>query len=166
MEHFEMKSIFDVSGKKAVVTGGTKGLGRAMASCLLDNGCDVMVVSRRAEDLEELMERAAAAGAKCYHYACDITDTAKLDELIGDIMREELCEQVELLDGASFDFDLEAVRHGKLSPVFFGSALNNFGIEPFLEHFLEMTTSPLPRVAEGKVIDNAMNIASLKKILG
>ncbi len=84
---------------------------------------------------------------------CDITDTDKLDELIGDAMREELCEQVELLDGASFDFDLEAVRHGKLSPVFFGSALNNFGIEPFLEHFLEMTTSPLPRVAESNVID-------------
>ena len=84
---------------------------------------------------------------------CDITDHAKLDSLIGERMREELVEQVELLDGASFDFDLEAVRHGKLSPVFFGSALNNFGIEPFLEHFLKMTTSPLPRVAEGKKID-------------
>ena len=37
---------------------------------------------------------------------CDITDTEKLDSLIGESMREELCEQVELLDGASFDFDL------------------------------------------------------------
>ena len=84
---------------------------------------------------------------------CDITDVAKLDELIGERQRETLVEQVELLDGACFDFDLEAVRHGKLSPVFFGSALNNFGIEPFLEHFLKMTTSPLPRVAEGDIID-------------
>ena len=84
---------------------------------------------------------------------CEITDTARLDELIGESMREELCEQVELLDGASFDFDLEAVRHGKLSPVFFGSALNNFGIEPFLVHFLKMTTSPLPRVASGEHVD-------------
>ncbi len=84
---------------------------------------------------------------------CDITDTEKLDELIGEKMRLELCEQVELLEGAGGDFELEAVRHGKLSPVFFGSALNNFGIEPFLEHFLKMTTAPLPRVAEGKVID-------------
>jgi peptide chain release factor 3 len=84
---------------------------------------------------------------------CDITDTAKLDELIGEYQRAELVEQVELLDGASFDFDIEAVRHGKLSPVFFGSALNNFGIEPFLEHFLKMTTSPLPRVAEGVTVD-------------
>ena len=84
---------------------------------------------------------------------CDITDTDKLDELIGENLRTELVEQVELLDVASFEFDLDAVRAGKLSPVFFGSALNNFGIEPFLEHFLKMTTSPLPRIAEGKQID-------------
>ncbi len=85
--------------------------------------------------------------------ACDITDTEKLDSLIGEYRRRELCEQVELLDGACFDFDLEKVRHGKLSPVFFGSALNNFGIEPFLESFLEMTTSPLTRNAEGGAVD-------------
>ncbi len=84
---------------------------------------------------------------------CDITDTEKLDSLIGERMREELCEQVELLDGACFDFDLDAVREGRLSPVFFGSALNNFGIEPFLEQFLKMTTPPLPRMADGVKIE-------------
>jgi len=83
---------------------------------------------------------------------CDITDTEKLDELIGAEPREELVEQVELLDGAGVDFDLEAVQCGKLSPVFFGSALNNFGIETFLESFLRMTTSPLPRRAEGETV--------------
>ena len=83
----------------------------------------------------------------------DISDTEKLDELVGENQRREFCEQIELLEAAGGDFDLEKVRHGKLSPVFFGSALNNFGIEPFLEHFLKMTTSPLPRVAEGETID-------------
>ena len=83
----------------------------------------------------------------------DISDTAKLDELVGENQRIEFCEQIELVEAAGGDFDLEKVRHGKLSPVFFGSALNNFGIEPFLEHFLKMTTSPLPRVAEGNVVD-------------
>ncbi|MBO4428643.1 MAG: peptide chain release factor 3 [Clostridia bacterium] len=73
----------------------------------------------------------------------DLGDTARLDELIGERAREELCEQVELLDAASFDFDIEKVRHGKLSPVFFGSALNNFGVEAFLEQFLKLTTPPL-----------------------
>ena len=84
---------------------------------------------------------------------CDITDVEKMDTIIGEMAREELCEQIELLDGASFEFDLDAVRAGKLSPVFFGSALTNFGVEPFLESFLEMTTSPLPRKAEGGLVD-------------
>ncbi len=46
------------------------------------------------------------------------------------------------------------MRHGKLSPVFFGSALTNFGVEPFLEHFLQMTTAPLPRRAGELVVDS------------
>ena len=84
---------------------------------------------------------------------CDLSDTEKLDELIGERLRTELCEQIELLDGASFDFDIEKVRAGKLSPVFFGSALTNFGVEPFLEHFLKMTTAPLPRKTGDTVVD-------------
>ena len=47
----------------------------------------------------------------------------------------------------------EEVRAGRLSPVFFGSALTNFGVEPFLEEFLRMTPSPLPREADCGVID-------------
>jgi peptide chain release factor 3 len=74
---------------------------------------------------------------------CDITDTEKLDGLISEYSRVELVDQIELLDGASFDFDLKKVRNGQLTPVFFGSALNNFGVEPFLENFLKMTTTPL-----------------------
>ena len=84
---------------------------------------------------------------------CEMTDTDKLDELIGEKLRTRLNEEVELVEGASFDFDLDAVRHGNLSPVFFGSALNNFGIESFLESFLRMTTPPLPRVAGEEEID-------------
>ena len=75
---------------------------------------------------------------------CELTDTEKLDSLIGPYMREALVDEIEILDGASFDFDIEKVRCGELSPVFFGSALNNFGVEPFLENFLELTTAPLP----------------------
>ncbi|MBR2926599.1 MAG: peptide chain release factor 3 [Clostridia bacterium] len=85
--------------------------------------------------------------------ACDIGNTEQLDTLIGPYAREELSEQVELLDGACFDFDLEKVQNGQLSPVFFGSALNNFGVEFFLEHFLRMTTTPLPRRAGEVQVD-------------
>lgn len=49
--------------------------------------------------------------------------------------RQDLFDDIELLEGAGDDFDLEAVRRGELTPVFFGSALTNFGVEPFLEQF-------------------------------
>ena len=72
---------------------------------------------------------------------------------LGDNLYETLLEDVELIDGAGYDFDLEKVRHGKLSPVFFGSALTNFGVEPFLESFLKLTTPPLPRNTAQGVVD-------------
>ncbi len=84
---------------------------------------------------------------------CSLDDTEKLDELIGEKLRRPLADDIELLDGAGYDFDLDAVRAGRLSPVFFGSALNNFGVEPFLESFLRMTMPPLPRVSEEEIID-------------
>ena len=84
---------------------------------------------------------------------CDITDTARLDELLGPYQRQALVDDIELLDGASYEFDLEKVRHGKLSPVFFGSALTNFGVETFLENFLKMTTPPLPHKTADGVVD-------------
>ncbi len=74
-------------------------------------------------------------------------------DLIGDIAYEKLMEDVELLEGASDELDLDRVSHGDLSPVFFGSALTNFGVETFLRHFLKMTSSPLPRTSEGEVVD-------------
>ena len=65
--------------------------------------------------------------------------------MIGTEDKEKLLEEIELLDGAAAEFDQELVSKGELSPVFFGSALTNFGVETFLKHFLEMTSSPLPR---------------------
>jgi peptide chain release factor 3 len=55
-----------------------------------------------------------------------------------------LVEDIELLDGADSAFDLDAVLAGKLTPVFFGSALTNFGVEPFLRGFLRMAPGPKP----------------------
>ena len=81
----------------------------------------------------------------------DLEDPA-VGELIGEKRWQTLQEEVELL-GAGREFDLAAVREGTLSPVFFGSALTNFGVEPFLEEFLRMTTPPLSRVADCGEID-------------
>ena len=73
-------------------------------------------------------------------------------EVIGQKKYDQLVEEVELL-GAGREFDMDEVRRGQLSPVFFGSALTNFGVEPFLEEFLRMTPSPLARVADCGEID-------------
>ena len=62
-------------------------------------------------------------------------------------------DEIELLDGASAEFDQDMVSKGELSPVFFGSALTNFGVETFLQHFLKMTYSPLPRNSDIGPID-------------
>ena len=90
-------------------------------------------------------------GKKAESTAAELDDPA-VGELIGENRWRQLQEEVELL-GAGRDFDLEAVRNGSLSPVFFGSALTNFGVEPFLEAFLRMTTPPLSRTAGEDVID-------------
>lgn len=76
----------------------------------------------------------------------------KAAETIGDAAAEKLKEDLELLDGAAEEFDQEKVSQGLQSPVFFGSALTNFGVENFLQHFLKMTYSPLPRESSEGVI--------------
>ena len=78
------------------------------------------------------------------------------DELIGEIgthFKDKLIEDVELLDGASAEFNMDEVNAGTLTPVFFGSALTNVGVETFLKHFLKMTSSPLPRNSNEGIID-------------
>ena len=72
---------------------------------------------------------------------------------LGEDAAEQLREEVELLDGASADFDLDEVRAGNLTPVFFGSALNNFGVEIFLRHFLEMAPAPSARMTDQGPVD-------------
>ena len=72
-------------------------------------------------------------------------DDPDLENIIGADNKAILEDEIELLDGAAAEFDQELVSKGELSPVFFGSALTNFGVETFLKHFLMMTSSPLPR---------------------
>lgn len=84
-------------------------------------------------------------------------DRDALTEMIGRDAADKLYDEIELLDGASAEFDLDAVRSGDLTPVFFGSALTNFGVEDFLKHFLQMTTTPLPRKADIGLIDPVEN---------
>lgn len=87
------------------------------------------------------------------YHEISIDDTENLISNIGQSSYDTLMEEIDLLDGASAEFDLEAVSHGKLSPVFFGSALTNFGVETFLKHFLKMTSGPLARKSNAGIIN-------------
>lgn len=82
----------------------------------------------------------------------DLSDSS-LDDMIGTNPAETLRSEIELLDGASAEFDQSLVDKGELSPVFFGSALTNFGVQTFLEHFLKMTSSPLSRNSDAGEIN-------------
>ena len=90
-------------------------------------------------------------GKKAASTEADLEDPA-VGAAIGQARWQTLREDIELL-GAGREFDMEAVRAGTLSPVFFGSALTNFGVEPFLEEFLRMTTPPLSRQSDSGEID-------------
>ena len=98
-----------------------------------------------------LLFKAAQAGMKEVE-----TNELSLDAIQTVIEKDfydKLIEDMELLDGASDELDMDKVSAGELSPVFFGSALTNFGVETFLKYFLNMTTSPIGRNANGRIID-------------
>lgn len=71
-------------------------------------------------------------------------DNPELDKLLGD-EAQELREAMQLVKGASHKFDAEAYLAGKLTPVYFGSAINNFGIKELLDDFSRFAPGPMPR---------------------
>jgi len=81
----------------------------------------------------------------------DLSDP-KLDELLGE-QAGELRDEVELLEGASNPFDLEHYLKGNQTPVFFGSAINNFGVRELLEAFVELSPAPGPRQTVTREVD-------------
>ena len=80
-------------------------------------------------------------------------DDPALPGRIGQTYYDKLMEDIELLDVAGDPFDLDMILSGQLTPMFFGSAFNNFGVEPFLKRCLSYTKSPTPRVSDQGPID-------------
>lgn len=74
-------------------------------------------------------------------------------EMAGEYLHDQLCQDLELLDVAGDPFDLEKVKRGELTPVFFGSAVNNFGVQTFLENFLKLAPKPEPRHSTSGMIE-------------
>lgn len=82
----------------------------------------------------------------------DINDPA-LNNLIGDSYAEQLREDVELVEGVYPEFDLDAYKNGEVAPVFFGSAVNNFGVRELLDCFIDIAPVPRSRETELRSID-------------
>ena len=80
-------------------------------------------------------------------------NSPELENYIDAGQAEKLRSDIELIEGVYPEFDVDTYLKGDIAPVFFGSALNNFGIELFLNYFLEMTNSPLPRMSDSGLID-------------
>ncbi|WP_177418838.1 peptide chain release factor 3 [endosymbiont of Lamellibrachia barhami] len=79
-------------------------------------------------------------------------DNPHLDEVLGE-MAQELRDEIELVRGASNELDLEAYARGEQTPVFFGSAINNFGVRELLDAFVEYSPAPLSRQTQQRLVE-------------
>ena len=96
----------------------------------------------------ELFEKKGAHGQwKLPSQAGSVHDPAFIEH-IGEAAYQSLCDDIELLDMAGDPFDMQKVKDGQLTPMFFGSAMTNFGVQPFLEEFLRLAPPPASRLTE------------------
>lgn len=85
----------------------------------------------------------------------EITDLSneELEQQVGEQAAEELREEVNMIEEVYPTFDRQEYLDGELSPVFFGSAVNNFGVKELLDCFIEIAPTPLPRITEERQVD-------------
>lgn len=104
-------------------------------------GADFRGVYDRRTGMVHLFERQFQGQRQALEWILPLDDP-QAEAAIPPALMTQLKEDLEILDGVGHAFDLEAVRHGSLTPVFFGSAITNFGVEPFLRAFLECAAAP------------------------
>jgi len=84
----------------------------------------------------------------------DDLSNPELDSVIGETAAETLREEIELVEEVYPNFNQQEYLEGKLQPVFFGSALNNFGVKELLDAFIDIAPSPQPKKAEERMVDS------------
>ncbi|HUF46834.1 MAG TPA: peptide chain release factor 3 [Vicinamibacterales bacterium] len=100
-----------------------------------------------------LLYERSTAGRRTAPIAVTAPDDARVSELVGDRRQRDLIDAIALIGAAGTAFDLDAYREGRQTPVFFGSALHDFGVEPFLQALLSLAPAPGPRQTEAGVIE-------------
>ena len=108
------------------------------------------VIDRRSREV--MLFSRAGRGQQATERKLSLDDPA-LRELVENDLLDLAVEELELLEAAGAELDLEAVHSGDLTPVFFGSAMTNFGVRPFLDAFLELAQRPIGRTSSDGMID-------------
>lgn len=106
----------------------------------------------RMKDEVNLFERTSHGAFKAPLEVAGIEDE-KVREALSDDLYESVIQEVELLDALTEPLDLQRVLAGEQMPIYFGSAMNNFGVQNMLESFLEMAPAPVGRVSADEVLD-------------
>ena len=115
------------------------------------NGSYKGVYNRQLQQIE-LFEADGSHGSDIIKSTVDDYRDEKFARLLEPEAYAQLCHDIELLDMAGNSFDQELVQKGELSPMFFGSALTNFGVRAFLEEFLKLAPPPAPRMAKEGIV--------------
>ena len=108
------------------------------------------VIDRRSREV--VLFSRAERGKQASEQRLSLGDPA-LRERVEEELLDLAVEEMELLDAAGAEMDLEMVHAGELTPVFFGSAMTNFGVRPFLDAFLEMAQRPIARSSSDGLVD-------------
>jgi len=117
----------------------------------IGTGDEFKGVVDRASQLVHLFERSVGGRTRA-DVATYKLDDPKVKELVPARLYDQLMEELEILEAASHPLDLEKIHNGQLTPVFFGSAMNNFGVELFLRSFIELSLKPGSfKAAEGEI---------------
>ncbi|MGZ3517475.1 MAG: peptide chain release factor 3, partial [Vulcanimicrobiaceae bacterium] len=120
----------------------------------LGNGPNFKGVYDRQTREVHLFERTVHGAKKAHVQTTDVHD-AQIHELLDEQSYREFLDAIELLEGAGTEFDREAMLRGDVSPVFFGSAVTNFGVQLFLDRFIALSPPPASRIADTGPVDPA-----------
>jgi len=118
----------------------------------LGTGQDFRGVYDRLNKQVHLFERTAGGAYRAPVSIHDLSDPTVKNKLTPEAYARAV-EELEMLEVAGATFDKDAILHGQLTPVFFGSAINNFGVQMLLDGFLAHSSEPRPRKADGKIVD-------------
>ena len=113
---------------------------------------DFKGIYKRHESQIELYEGGNHGQTMVQSSTGDVYDKS-FGETIGESYYKRLLDEIELLDMAGDEFNMELVNKGELTPIYFGSAMNNFGVETFLHSFLELAPYPSPKQTKNGLVD-------------